>query len=203
MSKLKNTFTEGVAIGPCKTREDVALLCKENGYNKRGAELGVATGKFTFKVCNYFEEFWAIDWWDLEVHEAPYFAIRHGVNEYEKVKERAKNPDITTKLNVVRANFDSMVEKFDDHFFDFIHIDGYATEDEQLNRNLDNWYKKVKPGGIFSGHDMQYPRIEHRMRQFAEEKNLTLNITGEKWYNPRPGKPKRICTNGPAWWFQL
>ena len=50
---------------------------------------------------------------------------------------------------------------------------------------------------------MQYPRVEQIIRQFAEEKGLTLNITGEKWYNPTAEKPKRLSTNGPAWWFQL
>ena len=61
--------------------------------------------------------------------------------------------------------------------FDFIHIDGYAKNKEQLKRNLKNWYKKVKPGGIFSGHDMQYPKVEQIIRQFAEEKKLTVRLS--------------------------
>jgi len=201
--ELKSNFTEGIPIGPCKTREDVALLCKNNGYNKRGAELGVGKGKYTFKICNYFEEFWAIDWWELEAKEPPYYKARHLDTEYEKVKRISKNSDIITKFNVIREKFDNAVHEFEDNFFDFIHIDGYAKNKEQLIRNLKNWYPKVKPGGIFSGHDMQYPRVEQIIRQFAEEKKLTLNITGEKWYNPTAEKPKRLSTNGPAWWFQL
>ena len=201
--KLKSNFTEGIPIGPCKTREDVALLCKNNGYNKRGVELGVGKGKYTFKICNYFEEFWAIDWWELEASEAPYYNARHLDTEYEKVKILSKKPNIITKFNIIKDKFDNAVHEFEDNFFDFIHIDGYAKNKEQLKRNLKNWYKKVKPGGIFSGHDMQYPKVEQIIRQFAEEKKLTVNITGEKWYRTTTKKPTKLSTNGPAWWFQL
>jgi predicted O-methyltransferase YrrM len=67
---------------------------------------------------------------------------------------------------------------------DFLYIDGnhqyeYAKED------MNNYYPKVKRGGILAGHDIANPRVRGVAKAFCEfvsEKRLTPNILGSDWW---------------------
>lgn len=186
--KWESHRTEGEVIGPCKTRKDIGALCQKLGCNKRGVELGVAKGSFTFQVHKYFDQFWSIDSWCDE---------RHDTKQYERFKRKIVRKKITN-INVVRSDFNTVVKTFDDYFFDFIYIDGYAKAHHQLRLNLNNWFIKLTPGGIFSGHDWQYPHVQEIINELASDKKLNLNVTGEQHY----GSSGRINTEGPTWWFK-
>ena len=69
---------------------------------------------------------------------------------YEGVKERFKQYD--DRFVLYRLTSDDAVEEFEKEFFDFIFIDGLHTYD-QLTKDCANYYSKLKPGGIFAGHD--------------------------------------------------
>lgn len=47
---------------------------------------------------------------------------------------------------------DNVIDMFEDSSLDFIFIDGLHTY-EQVSKDCKNYYSKVKPGGVFSGHD--------------------------------------------------
>jgi hypothetical protein len=74
---------------------------------------------------------------------------------------------------------------------DFVFIDadhGY----EGCLRDLRAWYPKVKPGGIFSGHDYEntsYPKfgVTQAVKEFAAEKGLLIEL-GENftWFAKVP-----------------
>ena len=59
----------------------------------------------------------------------------------------------TGRYTFLRGTFESHVNSFDDETFDFIFIDGYANSGQENGKTLDDWWPKLKPGGIFSGHD--------------------------------------------------
>ena len=69
---------------------------------------------------------------------------------YEHVRERFAPYDDRFKL--YRLTSDDAVDEFQKEFFDFIFIDGLHTYD-QLSKDCANYYSKLKPGGIFAGHD--------------------------------------------------
>jgi predicted O-methyltransferase YrrM len=69
---------------------------------------------------------------------------------YEHVRERLAPYDDRFKL--YRLTSDDAVDEFQKEFFDFIFIDGLHTYD-QLSKDCANYYSKLKPGGIFAGHD--------------------------------------------------
>lgn len=74
---------------------------------------------------------------------------------YEVVKERFE--PYNDRFVLYRLASDDAVEEFEKEFFDFIFIDGLHTYD-QLSKDCANYYSKLKPGGIFAGHD--YTTIE-------------------------------------------
>ena len=67
---------------------------------------------------------------------------------------------------------------------DFIFIDGLHTHD-QVKKDLENFYPKLKKDGLFSGHDFfNIQEVREAVREFAIRKNLkTIQSTDfDVWY---------------------
>jgi predicted O-methyltransferase YrrM len=78
---------------------------------------------------------------------------------------------------------DTAVSKFDDESVDFVFIDGLHTY-EQVLIDCHNYYPKVKPGGIISGHDFNVIEgVNRAVKEFASEvgKNI-LQTQYDVWY---------------------
>jgi len=115
-----------------------------------GAEIGSLRGEFTEELCKSGLKIHAIDPWayykNYKRHpqEAPMEEI------FEEAKKRLALYDCT----FIRKTSMDAVEDFEDNSLDFVYIDGnhsirYIVED------IFEWYRKVKPGGVVSGHDYE------------------------------------------------
>lgn len=144
---------------------------------KIGAELGVDRGEFSYILNSKhkFAEFYSIDRWSD--HHTP----EHYLSVLKKLQ----------KLNVytLRCTFDEAAPLFEDNYFDFIYIDGYAKYGQENGQTLDIWYDKVKPGGIFSGHDYheKWQKTKDAVDTFCKKHNKSIQLTTEDSY--------------PTWWF--
>lgn len=82
---------------------------------------------------------------------------------------------------------DNLVDTFQDEMFDYIFIDGLHTY-EQVLADCKNYYSKLKPGGVFAGHD--YRVIEGVRRaadEFASSVGATILETEiDVWYWIKP-----------------
>jgi hypothetical protein len=109
---------------------------------KIGAELGVAGGGFSDILVNThnFENFFCIDKWN----------DHHNEKERQKVITRFAGK---TNVNIVQKTFSEAALDFEDEFFDFLYIDGYAHTGQNSGLTLLEWYPKLRIGGIFAGHD--------------------------------------------------
>jgi len=72
---------------------------------------------------------------------------------------------------------------FEDNFFDFIFVDGIHTYDGVMSDCV-NYYSKVKPGGVFSGHDFSgIPDVNRAVKEFAASQGKEiLNTEVDVWY---------------------
>ena len=136
-------------IKTLKTRDELPLYFKEIGF-KTGAEIGVYRGEFTKKFCEVGLKMYAIDPWMayLGAGRSENKSDMQDVNFDHAKKSLSPYPDCTL---VRKTSMDALAD-FKDESLDFIYIDGdhrfrYIAED------LSEWYKKVKSGGIISGHD--------------------------------------------------
>lgn len=128
-------------------RNDLAELFVELGF-KVGAEIGVEQGLYTRVLCKAGLELYAVDAWKT------YKGYRDHVNQeklngfLEKTKERLSgyNYHIIRHLSIKAVKF------FGDESLDFVYIDGNHTLPFVIN-DIIEWSKKVKKGGIVSGHD--------------------------------------------------
>ena len=146
---------------------------------KIGAELGVAAGFYSYRLNNRynFEKFYCIDKWN----------DHHDESEKNKVELLFKG---RKNITIIHSTFSEALLKFDDNFFDFLYIDGYAHTGQDNGKTLREWFPKLKKGGIFSGHDYcpkRWPKTFSNVNKFLkDELGYKIHVTGEKtdpsWY---------------------
>ena len=142
---------------PGAVRNDFPEFFKEMGY-KVGVEIGTYTGLYTRILCSHGLKIYTVDPWLIY---PGFLGLRHSSQErqersFEKAKSRlAKYKNCT----IIRKTSMEAVKDFEDESIDFVYIDGnhgfkYFTED------LWEWSKKIKKGGIISGHDYRNDDIQ-------------------------------------------
>jgi hypothetical protein len=128
------------------TRYDVAALFGELGY-KVGAELGVKMGSFSRAIidANPGVKLYCIDTWK---------AYSRTVNDAraEQHFERAKRKLAGFDVTFLRKTGMEALNDIPDKSLDFIYIDALHDFDNVMV-DIIHWSKKVRSGGIVSGHD--------------------------------------------------
>jgi predicted O-methyltransferase YrrM len=76
---------------------------------------------------------------------------------------------------------DEFFEKHISQKYDFIFVDGLHTY-EQVLKDCQNYYPKLKPGGLISGHDYKViENVRKAVDEFANSVNKTVNLIDEKY----------------------
>jgi hypothetical protein len=157
-------------------RQDLVKLIAPNAI---GLELGVARGDFSLSLLTkgYFSKFYGIDMW----------ADHHDIKEYFEVLNKTSK---YSNYLCIRSKFEEALSLFEDQYFDFIYIDGYAHTGQNEGRTLEDWYPKLKQGGLFSGHDYSeqfWPKTKLQVDLFCKKYGKDVNVTDELKY--------------PSWYF--
>ena len=127
-------------------------LCKlfaELNFNV-GAEVGVEYGYFSEFLCkaNPNLKLYCIDAW----------TTYSGWNDYNnqerlsEAQEQAVERLAQYNCEIIKAYSMDAVKTFDDNSLDFVFIDG-AHDMQNVVNDISEWSKKVRKGGIISGHD--------------------------------------------------
>lgn len=179
---------ESFAMGAISNRDQLPKLLSQLNLNGIGIELGVAAAEYSdqiLKASNLRVLFSVDRWSDHHNDEECEFASRV-LSKYG------------TRSSILRMTFDEAVSIFADRLFDFIYIDGYAHCGQDGIETLNAWWPKLKPGGIFAGHDYdpEWPKTMQVVDQFVAEKRLHLYTTAEdprlvkhayaSWYTQKP-----------------
>jgi hypothetical protein len=159
-------------------RNDIPKLF-ENLNIKIGAELGVAAGAYSRKLneAHSFDKFFCIDKWN----------DHHNLSEKKKVENAFKDK---SNIIIMHCTFSEALINFEDNFFDFIYIDGYAHTGQDDGKTLKQWFPKLRKGGMFAGHDYdekRWPKTflnvnEFLKNQLGYEINFTKEKTDPSWY---------------------
>jgi len=134
-------------------RNDLAKLFYELGFTK-GTEIGVLLGRYSAVLCFYNK--------NLKLYSIDPF---QEMKEYNDIKTQAQWDEFYkwTKKRIKPYNCELIREKsmdalklFKDKSLDFVYIDGNHAFTSEAN-DIHGWGKKVRLGGIISGHDyIQY-----------------------------------------------
>lgn len=131
-------------------------------------ELGVYNGLSYFTFCQSMVEndidgvAYGIDCWEGDEHTDAY-----DDSIYEDCAEHAR--DFYRGMTyLLRMFFNDALQHFNDDSLDLLHIDGLHTY-EAVSEDFDNWYPKVKPGGIVLFHDVMAKIKDFGAWKFFEE----------------------------------
>lgn len=115
-------------------------------------EIGSWTGKSTCTLAEIARrkngKVYAIDTFDGRGSSLFYYA--GGIRRLLEVNLQVLK--LTDYVEILEGVSDSFVDRFEDDSLDFVFIDGDHRYN-QVKKDIVNWRKKVKKGGILAGHD--------------------------------------------------
>jgi len=154
---------------PNSNRDELALYFKDLGY-KEGAEIGVESGKYTEVLCKAGMKMHAIDYWSPydgyyrpEPQEPAYITAQRRLAPYN--------------VNFIKKYSMDAVKDFKDDSLDFVYIDANHTFPYVVN-DIWEWEKKVKIGGVISGHDYMILRDKNTRYGCCHVKHAVDMIAG-------------------------
>lgn len=135
-------------------RDHLGAILEERGYTK-GIEIGVLKGEFSDKLLSYWPSghLWMVDAWEhfdtgyIDTNNADEGGHLSNMNAARKAVEKYE-----TRTTIIRGRSVETSSKFDDGFFDFIYLDANHSY-QAVMADLDAWINKIRPGGLFAGHD--------------------------------------------------
>ena len=161
-------------------------LFRELGF-KVGAEIGVNKGHFSKWLCYKMRrnkpKLFLIDPYKSYKEYSEYL----DQNEMDFLYEQAQKRLAPFNCEFVKKMSMEAIKDFNDNSLDFVFIDGnhdfrYVVDD------IDEWSKKVKPGGIISGHD--YSGYMFQVREAVDG-----------WTTSRKIKPWFLTKHHACWFY--
>lgn len=146
---LKPTFDipgygkRGVEI-PDTNREDFAKFLYEYGF-RTGVEIGIDRGEYGITLCNAGLKMYGVDSFQ---NYRGYKRVGRYESHLEIAQKNLKDYDYTI---INKFSMDAL-DNFKDNSIDFVYIDGNHTL-PYITADIFGWERKVKHGGIISGHD--------------------------------------------------
>jgi hypothetical protein len=146
-----------------------------------GLELGVALGSFSKRLLQRNKSLFL---YGVDMYAGD---RSHDITQY-KIALKELNT-LRSRYSLIRARFDEVVDLFEDEYFDFIYVDGYAHTGEEGGGTFRDWFPKAKVFGIFGGDDYHpdWPLVVKEVDEFLNEHNLPLftmsnaDGAGQEW----------------------
>jgi hypothetical protein len=177
----------------CDAQSLVHLINLTLGKDVVGAEVGIERAESfctLLNQCPNIKVLYGIDKW---LPYKDYFNEPYGVPAYEIDEKEADFIKIVALHNIkfsgnkekaviIENDSSDAVKIFEDESLDFVFLDTYLTID-QAKKDLEEWYPKVRKGGIFSGHDWTFTPLQQIVEDFRREKNTksTLSVFDNVW----------------------
>lgn len=147
-------------------------------------EIGCFLGKSTKYLCDKIKssnkniDLYVIDLFvaqEIECQNIDF--LKSGTDTLDIFKKNLSGYDI----NITKGDSNVVFNKFKDNFFDFIFIDG-NHEYEYVKSDLKNFYPKLKPSGIFAGHDYTEDcGVPIAVNEFAQQNQKNIEIIDTSW----------------------
>ena len=130
-------------------RKNLAKLFRSLEY-KCGAEIGIESGRFSQQICNQNPgvHLLCVDAW------TKYRGYSRAISQpnFDKHHENAKRRLAPYNVEIIHALSMDAVEDIELESLDFVYIDGNHSYDFAM-MDLIQWGRRVRRGGIISGHD--------------------------------------------------
>lgn len=172
-------------------RNNLSTWANEHGLLNTGMEMGVAAGGYSRLFLSQWKGL-RLFLVDPMVQFPPEvcpdsFDWKTCAENMDSVRDLVRNDPRAVFL---RAFSPEIAVLIPDHSLDFIYIDGNHTH-LAVAKDVEAWWPKVRPGGMFSGHDWNPDRpdfgIKDVVGQWAKERDLPIGTTPcTSWWIPKP-----------------
>lgn len=141
---------------PNMGRDQLAQLFGELGFTT-GVEIGVDRGAYSEVLCkaNPTLHLYSIDPWKATVYDPDFAAVNEKQSFFDGCYAEAKKRLTPYNCTIVRKTSMEALVDVADNSLDFVYIDG-NHDFVNFTNDLHYWLKKIRVGGIISGHDYAY-----------------------------------------------
>jgi hypothetical protein len=170
-------------------RDDIPFLLQDLGLTGTGVEIGVFEGNYSkVLLSNWSGKLYLVDAWGPvegyadKSHQKNIYTAKHCLTS---TLDNVFN--FGDRATMIRAKSLDVVHMFADESLDFIYIDA-AHDYENVKKDMEAWFPKLKKGGLFCGHDyvIDVPKewfdagVKQAVDEFAAAKGLEISITDEQ-----------------------
>lgn len=158
-------------------RNGFANLLAEMNFNV-GVEVGVLKGEYSKRLCeaNHNLKLYGVDPW----LSYPEFTTAGPQSDYDSLYEEAK-ATIPENCSLIRKKSMDAVKDFADKSIDFVYIDGNHEFSSEAN-DIHEWSKKVRVGGIVSGHDYRHYHLKSYSHSYEVVNAYTMAYRIAPWF---------------------
>jgi predicted O-methyltransferase YrrM len=160
------------------TKYEIIELFRAKGFTV-GAEIGTESGHFAKNICiaNPQVKLYCIDPYEY------YSDYTYYTNEtFKGVEYRAHKRMKGYNCEFIKKYSMDAVKDFADESLDFVYIDGNHSY-SYVRDDIREWTKRVRKGGIVSGHDY-IQEVKQAVDEYVKEHNYILDVTTRKRENP-------------------
>ena len=154
-------------------RDDLPQIMHAHGCFDSAAEIGVCLGVNLAHYYSFHPHLLVgVDLWEGK------YSLRRKLYFSEKTMDdiRINCPGVVLKRGISWE----VASEFPDDTFDLVYIDA-CHRYESVTKDIEAWWPKVKPEGVFAGHDYtkRHPGVIKAVDEFISQNSLELIITIE------------------------
>ncbi len=172
---MTETYISGIGMVPA---------LKALGKDLTIVEIGVCRGvnlKYLVEACPNIKLFVGVDPW----HEYPEMTQQYLDECYEQAVVNLREHVKSQRVRIIRDFSVNAARQFADNSLDGIYVDGEHTE-PAVERDLNVWIPKVKPGGLVAGHDWCLAAVRAVVNRWLEKSPVHLQsfhlVEHSSWY---------------------
>ncbi len=136
----------------------------------------LAMAKALYFNQNYATRIYCVDTWEGSIEHQSMEVINKG-ELFDNFKRNVGESGLATYIIPIRKDSVAASGDFQDASLDLLFIDGDHTYNGVLG-DLTAWHPKLKPGGLFLGHDYGYPDVINAVRDFIRDRELCVTLYG-------------------------
>lgn len=167
-----------------KNRNELGKFLLQNGLNQKGVEVGSFKAGFAKEILESWPgKLYLVDVWRSLPKSEYDDSSNHSdhVNAYSEAMHNLSG--FEDRAFMLRMKGEHAAELFRDDSLDFVYIDANHTY-EEVKKDINIWYPKVKVGGILAGHDFLNLPGFNKENYAKGIKNLPVYM----WDNNTPDK---------------
>jgi hypothetical protein len=174
--------------GWCDYREFYTMVAKLLPSNSVAVEIGSWMGQSIIHFCQRLQDIGkvvnvhCVDTFLGEQNQAAHLDIvaNHGGSIRHVFEANIKGAGVADMITIHQGDSAASADDFEDGSLDFIYIDA-AHDYESVKKDLAAWFPKLKPGGIFSGHDYPWHEVKKAVSEHAVANDYSVTQVGRVW----------------------